>query len=77
MFKYQYFTRLREQKSTSKCCIDVFFIVSNIRLCNTLIIISARCLAENLQKICRNYTPKYHLTNLGLSPSFNFSTAAV
>ena len=27
MFKYQYFTRLHEQKNTSKCCIDVFFIV--------------------------------------------------
>lgn len=27
MFKYQLFTNVYEQKSTSKCCIDVFFIV--------------------------------------------------
>ena len=27
MFKYQLFTNIREQKSTYRCCIYVFFIV--------------------------------------------------
>lgn len=76
MFKYQYFTRLHEQKSTSKCCIDVFFIVRKIRICNYLMHNDIQAHCKDVHTFRVTYTPKYHLANFGLSTSFNFSNAA-